>query len=572
MLSGPLTIKKIGFLTSFIGLSLVVASCGQQSAAPSGTTQTAAPATEDARLSTAALLPGALPITASTASDVARSDTTSWYSRDGALSSYWATNWTSQSQWIRYDLGSAQTVGSVAVAWYNGAAQKYKFDVAVSSDATTWKTVASGLSSSGTTTAAEKYDFADQSARYVRITLAANTAVKLAGIAEIALLGADTTTAPVTTAPITAPITTNPDALTPESFGARGDGVTDDTTALTALFNAANKQAKPIAFGAGKTYLTGRTNGYQYNITTNGLTVQGNGATIKVMNGTTTASSLYVLRIAAQNVTVENLTVDANRAGRPTLTNWNQYAWFIDGGSVNVRLKGIRGLNSPVDNLYIRDQMGASPSTSDALYPREIYIDGAEMLNAARNNASVISSKNVYITGGRFNGANGSNPEAGIDIEPNTSDTYGNNGVYLTNVETSNNRGGGVDVAGHHNQNIVVKNHVANSNGTAFFAMPDGGAIQVDGLTGSNYASNPVATERNGFVSLVPGGVTGGKVSIQNVTLTGINSTLPSVHQNYDGAVTIHDTQINQYTGTRPVVEAKPADIYNIYRDGVKIQ
>lgn len=483
-------------------------------------------------------------------------DHTSWRSRDESMSTYWATDRTDVPQSIRYDLGAVTTISGIQIAWFNGIAQKYRFDIALSDDAVTWRPVATGLSSAGSSVA-ETYTFAAQEARHVRVTIAASAGVKLVGITEAALL------VPVVSA------LAAPGALTPEGFGARGDGKTDDTAALTALFNAANKQGNPIAFGTGRTYLTDRTRMYQYSLTTNGLNVQGNGATIKVKDGVPTASSLYVLRIAAQNVTVENLTVDANRARRAAPANWNQFGWFIDGGSVNVRLRNIRGVNSPVDNLYIRDQVGRN---SDRLYPREIYIENAEMLNAARNNASLISSRNVYITGGKFNGANGANPEAGIDIEPNASDPFGNNGVFLTNVETSNNRGGGVDVAGHNNANIVVRNHVANNNGTAFFAAPDGGAIQVDGLTGSNYTSNPVAAGRNGFVSLVPGGRSGAKVVLQNVTLTGINSPLPGVHQNYAGVVSIHDTQINRYTGNRPVVEAKPADIYNIYRDGVKIR
>lgn len=564
MLSGNPVIQKKGVFVGLLSVALLLSACGQQD------TDSTAPdtATPGATVSTAALVPGALTLATSLASDAASPDNTSWRSRDDSMSTYWATQDTSSTQWIRYDLGSAKTVGALAVAWYNGAAQKYSFSVAVSNDAVNWKTV-STLTSSGTTAAAERYDLPDQSARYVQINIAPNSAAAKFGIFEAAVLGADTTVAPT---PAPAPAPAPSDALTPESFGARGDGVTDDTSALRALFSAANKQAKPIAFGANKTYLTGRTEGYQYNLTTNNLVVQGNGATIKVKDGTSTATSLYVIRIAAQNVTVENLTVDANRAGRPAISNWNQYAWFVDGGSVNVRLKNIRGLNSPVDNLYIRDQVGPSPSTSDATYPRDIYVENAQMLNAARNNASIISSKNVYITGGQYNGANGALPQAGIDIEPNQADIFGNNGVFITGVETSNNKGGGVEVAGPYNKNISLKDVVSNSNGTAFFAAPDGGQIQVSGLSASNYTTNASATERNGFISLVPGGRTGSRVILENMTLNGINSSLPSVHQNYQGTVTIRNTRINSYSGARPVVEAKPAEIYDIYRDGVKIQ
>ena len=123
-------------------------------------------------------------------------------------------------------------------------------------------------------------------------------------------------------------------------------------------------------------------------------------------------------------------------------------------------------------------------------------------------------------------------------------------------------------------ENRIIDTQVMNGlqNGTAFFAAPDGGQIQVSGLSASNYTTNASATERNGFISLVPGGRTGSRVILENMTLSGINSSLPSVHQNYQGTVTIRNTRINSYSGARPVVEAKPAEIYDIYRDGVKIQ
>jgi hypothetical protein len=58
-------------------------------------------------------------------------------------------------------------VASVKVAVYNGNARQNRFDIQASSGSGIWTTVWSG-SSSGTTLAEEKYDFADVSARYVR--------------------------------------------------------------------------------------------------------------------------------------------------------------------------------------------------------------------------------------------------------------------------------------------------------------------------------------------------------------------------------------------------------------------
>lgn len=48
-------------------------------------------------------------------------------------------------------------------------------------------------------------------------------------------------------------------ALTPEQFGARGDGVTNDTAALGSLFSALNARPRAVSFGAGTVYRDRRT-------------------------------------------------------------------------------------------------------------------------------------------------------------------------------------------------------------------------------------------------------------------------------------------------------------------------
>ena len=84
---------------------------------------------------------------------------------------------------------------SVDISWYNGNQRVNTFDIAVSNDGTTFTTVFSGKSS-GTTTAAEKYDFADTQARYVKITVTGNTQSDWVSISEISVFGAAITSPP----------------------------------------------------------------------------------------------------------------------------------------------------------------------------------------------------------------------------------------------------------------------------------------------------------------------------------------------------------------------------------------
>ena len=76
--------------------------------------------------------------------------------------------------WIRLDLGSQKTVCSVDISWYNGNQRQNTFEIAVSNDGNTFTKIFSSKSS-GTTTAAEKYDVTDSQGRYVKITVTGNT-------------------------------------------------------------------------------------------------------------------------------------------------------------------------------------------------------------------------------------------------------------------------------------------------------------------------------------------------------------------------------------------------------------
>ncbi|MEV4582267.1 polysaccharide lyase family 7 protein [Nonomuraea jabiensis] len=80
-----------------------------------------------------------------------------------------ATRWSAagDGQWISYDLGSTQTVGSVSLAVYRGDSRRNTFDLQVSTDGSSWTTVWSGQSS-GTTASQVTYDFPDVQARHVR--------------------------------------------------------------------------------------------------------------------------------------------------------------------------------------------------------------------------------------------------------------------------------------------------------------------------------------------------------------------------------------------------------------------
>ncbi|MBI5382786.1 MAG: discoidin domain-containing protein [Opitutae bacterium] len=86
---------------------------------------------------------------------------------------YWAAQ--GSGQWIKYDLLANFPVKYVKIAWLSGNARKQTFSVQVSTDNTNWTTVLDHVQSSGTTLALETWDFADVTARYVRVIGYGNT-------------------------------------------------------------------------------------------------------------------------------------------------------------------------------------------------------------------------------------------------------------------------------------------------------------------------------------------------------------------------------------------------------------
>jgi hypothetical protein len=105
---------------------------------------------------------------------------------DGDLATRWSGNGVGAT--LTLDLGAARTICGVSVAWYNGAARRNHFVLALSSDGATFAPARAG-DSSGTTANPESYSVAPTSARYVRLTVNGNTQNDWASVSEIAVAG-----------------------------------------------------------------------------------------------------------------------------------------------------------------------------------------------------------------------------------------------------------------------------------------------------------------------------------------------------------------------------------------------
>ena len=107
------------------------------------------------------ITPGASGVTASTNDGNLPANTV-----DGNLGTRWSGS--GDGAWIRFDLGSPRAVSRVTVAAYQGNLRRNRFDLQRSDDGALWSPILTGLSTSGTTTAEQAFDFPAVTTRYLR--------------------------------------------------------------------------------------------------------------------------------------------------------------------------------------------------------------------------------------------------------------------------------------------------------------------------------------------------------------------------------------------------------------------
>ncbi len=292
------------------------------------------------------------------------------------------------------------------------------------------------------------------------------------------------------------------DQASVEDYGATGDGVTDDTDAFVKAI-ASNSN---ISLKKGSVYLIGGTsssNCLAWN-SVNGVVIEGNGATIKIKDGTSLSWGFALYFYDVDGLHISNLTIDGNRDG---------LAYNVDGQSHGIFMQYVR--NAVLENIVIKDTatdgIAIGPDPSDqTLRSENVQILNCKLYRSRRNNITLNGVRNVTILGGSntYAGAaaspsTGTLPKAGIDLEPDTDGTaYGNDNVTIQGIEFSDNVANDITMALYASNIHIYKNKITNS----------GVGIQV---TSSSHASN---------ISISYNYISGGTYGITGSMSTGVVS------------------------------------------------
>lgn len=231
-----------------------------------------------------------------------------------------------------------------------------------------------------------------------------------------------------------------PPEITGASFDV-SDFVADPANAragLQAAFDAVAVSGGILNFSAGVVYtisdiltLTSKS----------GFKWVGNGATIKAANTMPSSNGHGMIRLqACTGFHVKDLIIDGNRANRATQVVYSHNVILT--GCHDFAFENVISKNAPAqDCWYLEPIDKAQPATFNT---NGLFFNCTGD-NGFRQGMSIINADNIQIIGGQYSNTNGSEPQAGIDLEPNVgSANPGIKNVLIRGVTFTANQGAGV--------------------------------------------------------------------------------------------------------------------------------
>ena len=267
----------------------------------------------------------------------------------------------------------------------------------------------------------------------------------LSGLDSVTITVKESTTA-TTTATTTVPTT----YYNVVNYGAKGSDTLDDTAAIQKAINYV------YTLGGGTVYIP---DGTYYINTSISVKPKSNVKLKLTANATLKAipnSSAYgdIVNFSG----VSNSEIDGgNIVGDRYKHTGTTGEWGMGirvNSSNNIRVANVKVSDCWGDGIIVDGLLTTQP------YSRNVMIESFVANNNRRNNITVISAKGLTIRNGTLSNANGTKPQSGIDIEPDSSKNLVQD-ILIENMKIINNIGYGVDWWFYHlipsTNNVTIK-------------------------------------------------------------------------------------------------------------------
>lgn len=224
------------------------------------------------------------------------------------------------------------------------------------------------------------------------------------------------------------------DTIRVDDFGAKGDGVTDDTAAIRAAVEDIRDEGGTIYFSNNKTYMVDSNTTITLRSNVN-IYIPEN-CIVKALPNDQGGYEVF----KGENISNFKIYGGGTIAGERDEHTGSTGEWGF-----GIQLNGVNDYT--ISDIRITDCWGDGiylGSSTTQVYCENGLIENVDSYDNRRQGASIISAKNLLIRNCIFRDTNGVAPESGIDFEPNNDLEFLEN-IILENVVTRNNLGQGFE-------------------------------------------------------------------------------------------------------------------------------
>jgi polygalacturonase len=278
-----------------------------------------------------------------------------------------------------------------------------------------------------------------------------------------------------------------------KNYGAKGDGTSDDTTAINNTINATYNKGGGTVYIPDGTYMVNAVKSVTLKNNVN-LVLSG-GATLKALPAYSSQHYKIVNVNQVSNVSVTGGKIVGDR--HTHLDTGGEWGMGINiTGSNYIRVSNISISDCWGDGIYIGGvYVGSSTTATTPYFSKGVTIENFVLDHNRRNGISVISAKDLIIRNGTISNSNGTPPGSAIDLEPNYATVEYQLNISIENIKALNNGVIGSTVSGGWGLDAWF------GAGGAGYTPSNRVSVDVINLTGSGNYRGTIATNIKNYIT-----------------------------------------------------------------------